>query len=279
MKKQSLAGWYQHPDALYHSIYAINSSMVMRAYRSLYTVVNYKEVQTKAMIFGSAVHLAVLQPEKFKKRVVEKPKFTGKGAREAAKEFETNSKNLIVLSTEEFEKAQLIAEAVRKNQRAQELLTGCIFESAGYLPIELAGEHAPKLIKIKPDARDIKNRRIIDLKTTKDASYDAFSASVVNYLYHLQAAFYLWVANRIEEYFETGIEYTDFYWIAVEKEFPFQTAVYHASPEFLRIGAYEWDATFIRIAKAFEKNEFPSYEGGELLPPAWFSKKYNLLFE
>lgn len=63
---------------------------------------------------------------------------------------------------------------------------------------------------------------VIDWKSCRDASAKAFRSDFWKYRYDLQAAFYCDVM---------GILVDDFYFVAIEKQYPFNTAVYGLNPE------------------------------------------------
>jgi hypothetical protein len=69
----------------------------------------------------------------------------------------------------------------------------------------------------------IAGRRMIDLKTTDDASERAFSYSVKKYGYDIQAAMYLDGADA------NGIEIDEFVFVVQEKEAPYAVAQYKLS--------------------------------------------------
>lgn len=74
--------------------------------------------------------------------------------------------------------------------------------------------------RVRPDrllVRDENPLAIIDWKSCRDASIKAFKADFWKYRYDLQAAFYCDVLE---------IPLYSFYFVAIEKEFPYNTAVY-----------------------------------------------------
>ena len=76
------------------------------------------------------------------------------------------------------------------------------------------------LYRVRPDRLLVRKEEplaIIDWKSCRDASEKAFKADFWKYRYDLQAAFYCDVLN---------IPLYSFYFVAIEKEFPYNTAVY-----------------------------------------------------
>jgi len=79
--------------------------------------------------------------------------------------------------------------------------------------------------RVRPDRllqRDSERLAIIDWKSCRDASERAFKSDFWKYRYDLQAAFYCQVL---------GVPMNDFYFVAIEKEYPYNTAVYGIDPE------------------------------------------------
>jgi len=81
------------------------------------------------------------------------------------------------------------------------------------------------LYRVRPDrllVRDEEPIAILDWKSCKDASIKAFRSDFFRYRYDLQAAFYCDVL---------GVPMDQFYFVAIEKEFPYNTAVYSLSED------------------------------------------------
>lgn len=106
-----------------------------------------------------------------------------------------------------------------------------------------------------------------DLKSTKDASPESFAKDAANYRYHMQAAWYLDLARDL------GHPALGFAFIAVEKEPPYQVAVYELDAEAIEYGQMlnrraldTWDA-------CLRADEWPSYGHGQpyqtLSLPRW----------
>ena len=79
--------------------------------------------------------------------------------------------------------------------------------------------------RVRPDRLLVRNEEpmaILDWKSCRDASEKAFRSDFWRYRYDLQAAFYCDVM---------GILVDDFYFVAIEKEYPYNTAVYGLNPE------------------------------------------------
>lgn len=178
-----------------------------------------------------------------------------------------SGKELVTL--EEHQRAMECKNAIRRSGLANETM-----DSVGVH--ERLVEWCDDATGIRCKARIDKTRdkgRIVDLKSTRDASKRNFLRSIVDYGYHRQAAFYL-----------DGSVAKEFRIIAVESQAPFGVAVYDLSPEFIEAGraAYRFALKQIQRLRDKHGSEFdpatvwPSYEWyspiGEIVtPPSWLA--------
>lgn len=227
------------------------------------------EEDNQALIIGRAVHCAVLEPHKFDTQFMRGPaaKKNEKGGKALWEEAQALAGDRELLRTSDWDEVQAIAAAIRHHPVANQLL------SAG---------HAEKTFTwTDPDTgANCKMRTdwlseagyVVDLKTTTDASKEGFLRSVLNYRYHVQAAFYLdgLVANQAAP--------KGFVFIAIEKSAPYAVAVYHIDHRLIDKGrrAYKQDlATYVQCRETFGENQpWTSYNNGQaadLLMPAWMA--------
>jgi hypothetical protein len=143
--------------------------------------------ETHALIIGSAVHCAVLEPEEFGKRYAVGPRVDKrtKAGKEEWEAFLTAAEGLTCLDSETATLCERIMEAVRKFPAAKYLLNQGKAEEPIYWTDEAIGVDC----KARPDWLTPDNI-IVDLKTTDDASPRGFAQSVKKYRYDVQAAFY-----------------------------------------------------------------------------------------
>lgn len=177
--------------------------------------------ETPALIIGSAVHCAVLEPEEFGKRYAVGPRVDKrtKAGKEEWEAFLIAAEGLICLDSETATLCERIMESVRRFPAAKYLLNQGKAEEPIYWTDEAIGVDC----KARPDWLTPDNI-IVDLKTTDDASPRGFAQSVRKYRYDLQAAFY-W--DGLEAATQRTCE--GFFFIAVEKSPPFLCAVYYIS--------------------------------------------------
>ena len=110
--------------------------------------------------------------------------------------------------------------------------------------------------RVRPDRMlvlDMEPLAIIDWKSCQDASEKAFRSDFWRYRYDLQAVFYCDVLS---------IPAQNFYFVAIEKEFPYNTAVYSLSEETIVNTALELNRIKSRISQ-WKKNPTPQTSGLE----------------
>lgn len=168
---------------------------------------------------------------------------------------------ITVLSKEDSDLAYNIAKAVKNHSTAGPLIDACdpqvsivwdeILESA---PLGF-GHPANKLLSCKSrlDGLCEPMGLIIDLKTTTDATPEAFTRQLFNLGYHLQAAMYLRACKA------HGIEVEDYVIIAAEKDPPNSVACYRLRDSAIAVGDREITRLMDVYHHCLKTNTWPSY--------------------
>ena len=167
--------------------------------------------KTEAMSFGSALHLFVLEPEKFELEVAVSPDFNlrtkqGKTDYEA---FKMTNNDKIVISEEQFNSIKKMKNRICKIYGS--LLENTIKEASFFAEDKEFGI----VRKCRVDAYNEKTGLLIDLKTTSDISDYGIRKSILSYGYDIQADYYLDTVSM------TGAKAKKFIFIFVEKKAPF----------------------------------------------------------
>jgi hypothetical protein len=194
--------------------------------------------ESDAFTFGRALHCAVLEADVFDDRytyfddkaLVEeiggaRPTSTKK-YKEALAEFKEVNSSKEILSLEDYNKVMLMTEKINNNQQAKELLSGTDREVIYHS--EINGVKT----KIKVDA--IKHRSyIVDIKTmSKTPNQKNMISAMHNFDYDMQGAFYL-----------DNSMCNSFWFIAIEKSYPYTIGVYELSQESIERGKEKyWEA-------------------------------------
>jgi len=211
------------------------------------------------MQLGRVVHVATLQPEVLFERVLVLPQMDrrtkdGKAAYEAA--MASVKEGQEVVSQDTFDDAMRISTAARE-----------AIKSLNYDICSAEQSFVKDVGNVKIKGRidllawDSNNDNIIiDLKTTQDASPAAFARDVVNFKYHLQAAWYM----RL-----TGAK--KFYIVAQEKDLPCANRVYTLDEAALAEGNRLMDEAIALYTQCVAFNSWPTYTKDitELSLPKW----------
>lgn len=155
-----------------------------------------KETKQGALLIGTAIHSAILEPECFEKQYLCAPEvdLRTKDGKHSLAEFESQavSNNQIVLKKDEFEQIELMRDSALAHPLVAELLENGEPELSIFYRTEKG-----TLLKIRPDWLGLYSGVpfILDVKTTDDV-HD-FGKSVDKFGYHLQAAFYRIIAQKV----------------------------------------------------------------------------------
>jgi hypothetical protein len=188
-----------------------------------------ERVDTDAFRFGRAVHVAVLEPERFYRDVD-----VYHGVRRGAdwEAFADESSAEAILSEREYELCAQLASAVRSHPVAAAHLAAGTAELTLVWDDPLTGVRC----KARPDWIG-PSGPMCDLKTTRDVGAGAFGRDAASFGYHTQAAFYLAGWHVL-----TG-ELREFVLIAVEKAGAHDVACRRLPAPILARGAvrvWEW---------------------------------------
>ena len=257
-------------NAEYHAHPAISKSdldLINRSPMHFKAAKENKKDPTDAMILGSVVHKLVLEPSTFKGEYAIGPdadKRT-KAGKEQWKAFEESINDETIITSNLYNKAYEMSQAVLSNELAKKILTGGQAERSFFWnDIETGIE-----CKCRPDY--IKNGYVIDLKTTADASPEKFAKSAYDYRYHVQA---WWYMNGLRN---CGIKADKFIFIAVEKEFPYAVAIYDADELMLDLGRGQARKNLESYGRCLETGNFGGYSAGieKLSLPDWLLRFYT----
>lgn len=224
-----------------------------------------RDEPTPAMVMGTAVHTAILEPDLFPTEVVESPGFdrrtkVGKAEYEA---FRESNKGKIILEPEDYAACLAIRDAVYRHPVAAGLMTApgkC--EQSFYAIDKETGE----LIKCRTDRMLDSGAMIIDVKTTEDASPNGFGKSSANFRYPVQTAWYNHVLDSAY-----GEHPQDWVFLAVEKKPPHAIGIYFVESDVLARAEIAARRDFMRIVECRRSGQWLDY-GSQPLPlalPGW----------
>jgi len=209
---------------------------------------NYQASKTPALVLGSAIHSIVLEPDLFKRDYIKAPKFAGKGAMQAKEEFMLENAQKIVLNPDQWDICFGIRESILRHSKAEALLSDGEVEHSYFW----ADKASTIDCKCRPDYK--RKNVLIDLKSTSDASPDAFRHSINRYGYHISAAFYLDGVNHFPDHL---VEH--FVIIAVEKTPPYAIALYTLDEATIDVGRQQYRRALEIYASCLEEDNWPDY--------------------
>tara|TARA_R110002020_G_scaffold208419_1_gene414145 strand:- start:1484 stop:2260 length:777 start_codon:yes stop_codon:yes gene_type:complete len=240
-------------DEAYYSDYSfVTNSQLGILNRSPATYQYYKDNPshrpvTKALNFGRAFHMCMLEHDKFELDVVVEPdvnKRTKSGKEEYSK-FLSLHDSKTILSRDEQDSLIGMRNRLTSSSEAMELLSGGLAEQVNIWndPIH----HVP--CKGKADYYNKDKNILVDIKTTQDASPKGFRSSAYKYAYDRQSAFYL-----------DGFEAEEFWFIVIEKSAPYNLGIYKCSLDFLDEGREKYSELLETYSYYFIQKLFKPYD-------------------
>jgi len=272
---------FNGPDQEYHSNKEYVSASSLK--RLKVSPAHYKEEdemgETDALLFGSAYHCFILEPDKFDKEYyifddsVVCGALIAKGAKSprATNDYKTwlageqsFSDGKILIDKADYDRLVAMKERLFRHPYARMLLSNGVNEQS-YMG-EIDTEAGLIKVKFKPDHVNDNKKIIVDLKTTIDASKDEFPKHAAGLNYHIQASFY---ADLMEKVSGDDRPYT-FFFIAQEKKKPFAFNIFESSPQFIAQGRFEYEMLLQLYKFCTDNDSWPGYQ-------IWCENKYGIL--
>lgn len=257
------------PAEVYHKVDALSKSLMTKALRSpahyRAAVDGKSDEPTKAMQIGTVTHTAILEPHLLDSIVAIRPEGLSFVSKEG-KAWRAENADKIVLDYQEMADIKNMADAVRRHPSFEPSHLDNKIEASVFAEDEETG--LP--LKARPDLWAEGIGLILDVKTTDDASEEAFLRTIQKFAYHVQAAHYIEMTGA-----------TDFVFIAVERNAPYAVAAYRLSPEWLELG-FETRRRAIRIVhECTAMNSWPAYPTATttLALPVWVARNQQKLNE
>jgi glutaredoxin-related protein len=219
---------------------------------------NQQETEASpAMVFGSAYHTYVLEQDRFHEEyfvldINQRPDVNMTMAAKVNKEWKeallavNSGKTCLESST--MQQIEAMYEALTANPAIRKVL----IEQPGEVELSHYAELNGVKVKVRPDK--LKQKVIIDLKTTEDASPTGFARNCYEFGYHLSAAMYCDVLESIDQ------NQRRFMFVAQEKKWPYVAQLYVASEAMLAQGRYEYTIALDRYKEALETGVSKGYD-------------------
>lgn len=228
---------------------------------------------TPALELGRAIHLAILEPDRFEKEVIRgltKPDSDAPLERRSNRdkaawaEFENRHADKQILRAEDYRLCQSMRRAAWKHPLARAILGA---EGARELACVYDDPDTGVRCKIRPDLVLVHegHRTVVDVKSALDASPRGFGRQAANLGYYQQA----WMYSHGLDVLRPAA--TGFLWLAIEKEPPFEVAIYEATVDVLELGKRAYDRQIAAWKRCNETGEWPGYNDtkSDLWVPRW----------
>ena len=228
-------------------MYITNSTLKMfinKCPRGFQHILNNPPKPSAAMKFGTAFHMLVLEGrDVFDSNYAVEPDGIDKRTtlgKNMLLQFNESLKGREAISHKDYKLMEDMYTNLRSSKHYSLILDCKDFEKI-YL---WKNEVLDILCKGKLDA--VSNDYIVDLKTTRDASPEAFKETIINQKYHMQAAFYC-----------DALGVKDYYIYAIEKTRPYCICVYKISSELLQEGRLMYTQAIIDYKAYMHGGEQP----------------------
>jgi len=254
MEKISNISNYDYHHGKYKDyISSSNLKNILQSPEYFKTQKNIIRTPSASMQLGTAVHTAILEPEKYDSEVGVIKKVTGTGSVAANK--------------------KLLEEVAHKNTvitEAQSEIVTCItekFHSITELVRLFSGGEAEVSIfwddwKIRPDY--LKDDLVIDLKTTSKP-LNEFNKACANFMYDLSAGMYK---------FGAGVQ--NYKFVVVETNPPYNFVIFEPDAEFMHEGREKCLLAMDRYLECKKYNVWPGVELNQTLTlPKWYIGGYS----
>ena len=192
---------------------------------------------TPAMKLGSTIHCALLEPLRFANEYLEEPELD-KRTKEY-KEFAVKNTDKFLYSKKDVKPIIEKLEAIKKENN-----TEAYPSLLRVLNQKTTNENAIfwDNFKCKIDAYDEETKTLVDIKTTSDASPEAFQRTIFNSAYSLQLAHYA------KGLMSTGKEVKEYKIIAIQTTAPYDVVEYELPLDVM-------DYSFQKLQEVYDKLE------------------------
>lgn len=256
------------PIETYHAHSSINNSsigLVLRSPAHFKAARDYPPEPSRAMIYGNAIHTAVLQPELLLETYRPPAPSCPKGRTKAEKsayqdwldtgeldeyqlQYPTSAQQL---TQSEWDRLDPMVARLREEPEADFLLGLGAPESTFVSKDPISGLWR----RCRPDVTGEARNLLVDLKSTRDARPLPFSRTIFDYGYYRQAAFYLDTVNEaLGEQVVTG-----FAFVAIEKEPPYGVGTFVLDQADIERGREENHRALAKLAWCVDNDTWPGY--------------------
>jgi exodeoxyribonuclease VIII len=227
---------------------------------------NSSKEDQRYFAIGSAIHEVILEPHLFESNYIICPKID-KRTKEGKLQYESfllSSEGKTILFEDEMEMIKKISEQSIKNETFVELIKDSYKEVSCYTTDKKTGLE----IKCRPDMLSKTKSTITDIKSCPDSSYSSFKKSVYQYGYSISAAFYMDFLGK-----------ENYVFAAVEKQAPYQIALYCLSDEMINYGREQYRMALDLLKWSYDNNYWCSHNEFEILKECYNLENLDSFFD
>ena len=220
---------------------------------------------TPSMIIGTAAHEFVFEPDA---NTILRGGADRRGNQWKDAQAEADAAGKLLLTSGDYDQAMAMANAVRSHGPALDLLNvdDAMCEFSVFNQDADTGLH----LRCRPDWYSPSKRRLIDLKTTLNASpqYGGFEKQFFALSYPLQCAWYEQVL------FDEGLPVDEIIFICVENEYPYCVQVFRISWDVIAYGRKRMRRALEKISRAVDTDVYTTGWPNEHIInlPEWLEK-------
>lgn len=264
------------PAEEYHAWPCVSNSLLGQLSKSplhaKYAMDNGYEA-TEAQKLGTAAHTAILEPHLFEQEYRRGPDARTNSNEWKEAEAQADADGYTIIKPEQYDHARLMAARVYDHPAAAELLAA---KGINELSVRWEKNGIPCKMRIDRGTKHAGYSTILDVKTTTDASREAFQKSVQRYGYYRQGAFYLDGLQAIDIHQGREPAHRRYIIIAVESTPPYGVGVYELDDEAIRFGRdherYGYRSLLGEFVRCKKAGHWPSHNEDieSLSLPRWF---------
>lgn len=259
-------GIHSISNAAYHAGPGISKSGLWKLWNETPAAFRYAQdchtPSTKAQDFGSAAHVAILEPELFEAEFARGPDARGNSNAWKESAAIASFNGMTLLKPADYDAVLYLRDEARKNPIIRQLTSDAQIEQAAYWKDEETGE----LCRCKPDVYSRKHGLIGDIKTTTCAAREQWTRRLMDFGYHVQEPYYSdgWQIAG-------GGPVNGFVFIVVESTAPHLIAAYELDPDSAEEGRQIYRAALRLYADCKRSGNWPGYADKiqELRLPKW----------
>jgi len=241
------------PSDVYHHNDALGAGEINAARKSLALLRMLRNGEdsgdSKALLFGRALHCLILEPTEFDYRFAMMPEADGrtKEGKAIRDQFKANAGSKGILTHQDYQLMRRMRESIETNVEAQELLRG----SEREVTFRAKDPSVELDVQCRADIWNEWDNVCADLKSCESLS--SFRSKIYDYGYHRAAAHYREVIRLT-----LGLNDTPrFVFIAVEKSAPYAVACYELDEIWLEVGFHERRETLASIKQCIDTDVWP----------------------